>query len=144
MITAAQLQNWIVREIKDADTAILMAPDDQNGGVPVIVTLWERFGDKALIAPRLQALYTKRACLDVLIASHREDISFKSPDLAVDQDQLTSNLTAMLERTQAEIDRVERKARAVRPPAVGQLTEPGDFSLPHDDRFPFWRRIGGW
>lgn len=114
MTTSADaVQQVLVLQVGDTPDNRLIA----NAGV-----LWDRWADKASVAPRLQELYTKRDLIDLALAYHRTSVDMKVAVRELKNNQLYTNLAQMRADTQAEIVRVEALARARRAATVGALT----------------------
>lgn len=129
-VTVAEVQDLILLEVGDID------PTSGDPGIGVlrlhINALWDRYSDKALIAPRLQELYVKRAALELVLAvlSARVDFTEGPTGLSVKQSQQVADRRAQLAAVQAEIARVERQALTTRGPAVGALTTTAPVTPP--------------
>lgn len=106
-------QAQIVREVGDPEGTL----------TPTIVNLlWTAYASRALIAPALQGLYTKRALLDTKLAEERENTTFSMQgDLQDIQSDRFKFLCQMRVATQTEIARVEAIAVASSGHAAGMM-----------------------
>jgi len=106
-------QAQIVREVGDPEGTL----------TPTIVNLlWTAYASRALIAPALQGLYTKRALLDTKLAEERENTTFSMQgDLQDIQSDRFKFLFQMRVATQTEIARVEGIAVASSGHAAGMM-----------------------
>lgn len=123
-VTDQQIQSLIILEVGE-----VWQPPTTPGGPQTallasnIATVWASYADKALIAPRLQELYTKRRCIDIVLATLRDQVDFSVfEDLNSKQGQRFDHLNKMRADCQAEIVIVEQRAQKGRAPAVGPLT----------------------
>jgi hypothetical protein len=106
-------QAQIVREVGDPEGTLPLA---------IVAALWTAYASRALIAPALQALYTKRALLDTKLAEERENTTFSMQgDLQDIQSDRFKFLIQMRVATQTEIERVEGIAVASTGHATGML-----------------------
>lgn len=114
-----QIIDLIVLEVGDVATA----PYPSGLLAANAPLLWQRFQDKRLIAPRLQEMYTKRACIDLVVGVERArtDVTLGT-DMSDKRSQRFAALDTMRRETQAEIVRLERLRRVNRAPAVGAIT----------------------
>lgn len=122
-ISAAQLQALIIKEVGDTDTGPVGTD---------ISTLWDLYHEMALIAPRLQYLYTKRHAIDIMMGQLREVTTFENDRVKIYNWEQQKTLQYMREQTQSEIDDRESKASKIRTPQVGQLETVTPIS-PNDD-----------
>jgi len=83
--------------------------------------IWSSYADKAAIGPRLQALYTKRAAVDILLGSVWEDVDTDDEQLKVALHQRGDQLSAIRQSVEAEISDVSARLRAARSPAKGPI-----------------------
>lgn len=127
-ITAADVQRLIVLKVGDLDPATGDPPIVGGAGMIAsnISTIWATRADKALIAPRLQELYSQRDALDMIIGTilrHQVDITQGDPSLSVRQNQRVVAAQQQRKDLQTEIDKIETLAQAARGGAVGQITQ---------------------
>lgn len=127
-ITAADVQRMIVLEVGDLDPATGDPPVAGGAGMIAsnISTIWATYADKALLAPRLQELYTKRRALEMLMGTilrHQVAVSQGDPTLSVRQDQRFLGAQKQYDNVQAEIDKVENMVAKTRGGAVGPITQ---------------------
>lgn len=126
-VNDAQIQSLIVLEVGDEVTAawpsgILSAN---------IATVWASYADKALIAPRLQELYSKRRCIDIIVGIVRGQVTFSiSGDHSRNQSDKAKALMDMRRACQDEITLLEAKARANRAPANDELAATAPIAPP--------------
>lgn len=126
-VTDADIQALIILEVGDEATAA--AP----GGILAanIATIWASYADKAQIAPRLQELYGKRRCIDLVLGVVRGQVDFEIfQDHRRNQSQKAKALEAMRADCQAEIAVIEKKARTKRPGVAGLITTVTPLSPP--------------
>lgn len=105
-------------------------PDDVQAEIldkvtPLIPILWQQWAVKGLLFPHLQALYVKRACIDILLGQVRDLMQITLGGGSINQTTLFTNLTTLRTNTTTEIDRVEKIMEASRPPAIGVMKNPG-------------------
>ncbi len=106
-------QAQIVREVGDPEGTLLPA---------VVGVLWSAYASRALIAPALQGLYTKRALIDIKLGEERENTTFSMQgDLQDIQSDRFKFLLQMRAATQVEIERVEGIAVASTGHAAGMM-----------------------
>lgn len=107
-IQVNELWAMIVTEIGDTTPPTLMA------WAPM---MWQRFADKALIAPRLQEWYFYRTLCGIKLGNLANQVDFSmSGDISLRLDQRRQYLLDQKKMAQAEIDKLETWAQAVRPP----------------------------
>src|ERR1039457_1220575 len=112
-LTVSQQQAQIVTEVGDPYGTV----------APIVVAVWSFYSDKTPIDSRLPYLYVKRAALGVRLAEEQPSTDVKvGPDIQDDEAARFDHVQAMRDETQAEIVRIETKARARRVPAQGVLT----------------------
>ena len=112
---AAQVVQLIVLQLGDAPDNRLQAN---------VWSLWNLYNDKGAIAPRLQALYTERDCLKLLLGYYRGKVNFaEASNVSVQAHQKVDSLLAMQKNVEAQIALVETKARANRPAVVTPITQ---------------------
>ncbi len=93
-ITDAEQQALIIAQIGDEQSVLATN----------IPQLWQQWSGKALVHPELQVLYVTRDCIRLVLPNYR------------------NKAVTMLTSIQAEIVRVEAKARSTRGGAIAQLT----------------------
>lgn len=135
--TASQIQAFIVLEV--GDEAGVLADN--------LAAVWDSFADKAGAGPRLQELYAKRRCIDLVLGALRSQVDFTTDgqDLSFKAHQRIDTLNTMRKDVQTEIARVEQFAIAAGGPAVGQITtvapitpplpQPGPYLDANDQRY---------
>lgn len=146
-LSATQWQQLIISQVGDTAQSVVA----QN-----VAGVWDAYAGRALVAgPALQALYTKRDCIDLVLGSLREDVDSAIPgDMASKEDQKTGHLRAMRTEASAEIVRLEARARSTRGGATTPITTvvpisvadevarqqqpPSQLPDPNDPRY------GGW
>ena len=99
-----------------------------------IDTLWEMWGSKNYF-PRLQYLYTKRACIDTLMGQLRTTITRSIGPLSMNLDSYLSNLSTLRQNVDNDIKQAESSARQRRPSVV-KMTEATAAIQPENS--------GGW
>ncbi len=95
-----------------------------TGGIVAqhIAVIWDSFADLAPISPRLQELYTKSRCIDLLLGQVRGQVDLLTGDLQLKLSQKAATLLAMQKNVQKEIAAYEAQAQSSRAPASGALT----------------------
>ena len=83
--------------------------------------IWDSYDDKAVIGPRLQSLYTKRAAIDILLGSVWDDVDTDDEQLKVALHQRGEQLTSIRQTVEVEIVDVAARLRAARSPAAGPI-----------------------
>src|SRR5690242_6739591 len=119
MPSDTDIQQLIVLEVGDEPTAAF------PGGILAanIATVWASYADKVALAPRLQELYSKRRCIDLVLGVVRGLVDYEIVnDRRRNQSQKAKALEAMRTDCQAEIDTIEKKARTNRPGVAGLIT----------------------
>lgn len=119
MSSDADIQALIILEVGDEVTAAWPT------GVLFtnIATMWDSFADKALVAPRLQELYTKRRAIDAVLGIVRGQVTFNiANDHSRNQSDKAKTLLSMRQEAQAEIVRLEAQARSNRGGVAGVIT----------------------
>jgi hypothetical protein len=123
-LTAADWQRIILLEVGaglDGDDPVEEAILDKV--TPNIDLFWNAWADKALVYPRLQYLYCKRQCLQIIEGQLRDLVQVNIGGLSTQQQQKLSNLLNMQKRVDEEIKDLELKAQAARPVVVIPLTQ---------------------
>lgn len=100
--------------------------DEVTGFLPAY---WDMNARYAAVAPLLQYLYTKRQALDFLLGGVAQDVDW-TEDASQKDSQLTDHYAALRQAVQSEIDQLQSRAAAMRPPAVGQLSAPQNSKYP--------------
>lgn len=134
-VAASDIQADLVLEIGDT-------PDGRLAGS--VASFWARYADKALVAARLQELYTKRSLIDVALASLRNHVDTSTDGaISIRLSQREVYLKERRAETLTEITRLETIARANRAPQQAALTstelETPPFSLAPDANAPIYR-----
>jgi hypothetical protein len=113
-VNDAQVQALVISKVGDIDPTTLAPTTSGTGLLAVNVpVLWSYYLDKAVIAPRLQALYTERDAIKLVLARLRMLVDFNTGQaLAMKQSQKTAALQAMLTETEGEISTLERQTSA--------------------------------
>ena len=108
-------QTLIIAEVGDA-------PD--NRVTTNIVAIWADEAGHANVDPKLQVLYTKRRCIDLLLGYYRGRVDMRTFDHAeLKLSQMTGNLAQMRLGVQTEITRLEKKARSSRVGVATPITQ---------------------
>lgn len=109
---------------------------------PNLPTIWAMWADKALIFPRLQYLYAKRQCIEILMGQLRDytDASLGT-NLNLRQGAYFGNLTMLHQQVEIQIAALERQALAGRNPVIGELLQksPNQPTMPPDPANPAYR-----
>lgn len=104
-VTAADVQRLILLEVGAGLDPVAVDQAAQNIG-----TVWAAYAAKAYW-PGLQALYTKRRCIDILLGQTRRQISATVGPLTVPMQQVFDHLLAMRKEATADIVIMEKAAR---------------------------------
>jgi hypothetical protein len=115
-LTAADWQKLILLEVGaglDGGDPVEEAILDKV--TPNIELLWHAWSDKALVFPRLQYLYCKRHCLQIIEGQLRDLVSVSIGGFNAQQQQKLANLVNLEKRVDDEIKDVEAKAQSTRP-----------------------------
>ncbi len=115
MVTDVDIKGLIILEVGDTVNQVLANNID---------LIWSSFADKALIAPRLQELYTRLRAIDLVLAdpTFRNAVSFSmSGDLSQQLHERTDHMRDRRKECQAEIDHIERWELQIQPPVVEQI-----------------------
>lgn len=126
MPSAADYQASILDEVgaglEGLPDSVLAAVLDKVS--PYIQRYWEMYASYALVYPRLQYLYTKRHCCNVLIGQVRDLLQVSIGSASVNQGAITQNLQKIYDNTNAEIKAFEDQAKGSRVPAYGLINNP--------------------
>lgn len=119
MSSDADIQALIILEVGDEITTAW-----PSGVLTAnIAAMWASFADKALIAPRLQELYTKRRAIDTVLGIVRSQVTFNiANDHSRNQSDKAKTLLSMRGEVQADITAVEKQARSARGGVAGVIT----------------------
>ncbi len=124
VVNAAQWQQFILLEVgAGLDSTDPISAKVQDIVTPIIQVLWAAWAEKALIFPRLQYLYCKRHCLEIMAGQMRILVPVTVQGLNLQQDKRLTNVQTLMKDVQGQIDTVEKQAAASRPPALGYLTQ---------------------
>ena len=66
--------------------------------------IWDSYADKALIGPRLQSLYTRRAAVDILLGSVWRDVDTSDEQQSVALRQQSDQLSTIRQSVEAQIN----------------------------------------
>ncbi|MBA3829881.1 MAG: hypothetical protein H0X33_13155 [Taibaiella sp.] len=128
--TATNFQNLILMEIGEPLTGGPIAP--------VMSTLWGMFGDKSLIAPRLQYLYVLAKAFDVKIGAIQDGAYMAVGQ--VQSEKLDDKVPGYMKQRDAALlaaQTLERQYAKLRKPVTGVLTTTAPIG-PADD----YRTVG--
>lgn len=118
-LTDQQIQSLIVLEVGDVAT-----PSAPSGILATnIALIWQSFADKRQVWPRLQELYSKRRCLDIVLGLRREQVDRAADTIRESLSQIARELEQMRAACQREIDKVEAVARANRGGVVAAIVQ---------------------
>lgn len=118
-LTDQQIQALIVLEVGDVVT-----PSAPSGILATnIALIWQSFADKRQVWPRLQELYSKRRCLDIILGLRREQVDRSADTISERLSQMAGELERMRAACQKEIERVEAIARANRGGVVAAIVQ---------------------
>lgn len=124
MATAAQQQQLVLFKLglaipggpsQDAETSALMA-----AAATVIEAVWENAASLSTI-PGLTSLYAYRDTLDLLLGQYRTRIDSNLGPLNIREGQLFRNLLDLRKNVMDEVVRLEKRAAANIPPAIGPI-----------------------
>lgn len=90
---------------------------------PNIELIWGAWAEKGMVFPRLQYLYAKKQCLDIIEGQFRDLVSVTINGLNQNQQQRLQNLQTLNKRVSDEITVLEKKAAAVRSPVISNLNQ---------------------
>ncbi len=124
MLTAEQWQTLVLLEVGaglDGKDEVERAKNDVL--TPHIQLFWAAWADKAFTHPRLQYLYCKKQCLDILEGQLRDLVQTTIGGFNSNQQQKLANLQAINKRVMEEITIIEKRAQANRVPVMGELTQ---------------------
>ena len=118
-LTDQQIQSLIVLEVGDVVT-----PSAPSGILTTnIALIWQSYQDKRQIWPRLQELYSKRRCLDIVLGVRREQVDRAADTIRENLSQIAAELEKMRAACQQEIARVEALAAANRGGVVAAIVQ---------------------
>jgi len=118
----AAIMEFVVAQVGDTPTGLL---------VTHMITAWARNAEKALIHPRLQEAYYKRDLIDLALGYYRAQVDVTlGTDMAQKRSQRFMALETMRVDTQAEIEKVEKIARARRGIAIGLVAAAAPVTPP--------------
>ena len=123
-LTPADWQRLILLEVGaglDGDDPVEEAILDKV--TPNIDLLWNAWADKALVYPRLQYLYCKRHCIQIIEGQLRDLVQTTIGGFSTQQQQKLTNLQNIQKRIDEEIKDLEAKAQANRPIILAELTQ---------------------
>lgn len=126
-VSDAQIQSLLILEVGDEVTSAF------PGGMLAtnIAMAWASYADKALIAPRLQELYTKRRCIDLVLGVVRGQVTYQiANDHTFNGSDKAKTLLNLRQECQTEIAAIEARARGNRGGASGMLTATAPVSPP--------------
>jgi len=113
-VTAAQIQALVILRVGDAPDGVLASN---------IAAIWGSYADKASVYPRLQELYTQRACVEIVTARIRAQVDFSTGgDISIRASQQFTALLLMRGELDKQIMALEALARGNRTPAIGAIT----------------------
>jgi hypothetical protein len=122
-------QDWMQSILREVGAGLEGLPDEVLSAVldkitPYLSTYWEMYASYALVFPRLQYLYTKRHCLNILLGQVRDLIQVSIGSAEISQTQLSDNLHKIYQNTNAEIQHLESLSVSSRGPAQGAINNP--------------------
>jgi len=121
-VTAAQIQALVILRVGDAPDGVLASN---------IAAIWGSYADKASVYPRLQELYTQRACVEIVTARIRAQVDFSTGgDISIRASQQFTALLAMRKELDAQLTELETRARGNRVGVIGQITAVAPESPP--------------
>ncbi len=123
MLTVQDVRDAVLREVgaglEGQPDLVLSALLDKV--TPFINVYWEMWTWKSQIYPGLQALYTKKSCLNVAAGQVRDLMPVTISSYSGQQTTIFNNLQKMVDACQKDIDRVEKEAQASRPVEIAQM-----------------------
>jgi len=118
----AAIMEFIVAQVGDTPTGLL---------VTHMTTAWVRNAEKALIHPRLQEAYYKRDLIDLALGYYRAQVDVTlGTDMAQKRSQRFMALETLRADAHAEIEKVEKIARARRGIAIGLVAAAAPVTPP--------------
>ncbi len=124
MLTPTDWQNLLLLEVgagidgkSDVEKRIL------DKLTPNLNVIWIAWADKAFVHPRMQYLYAKRQCLDILIGQFRDLVSTTIGGFNANQQQRLQNMQEMRKTVDADITKLETQSQGSRSPAVGTINQ---------------------
>lgn len=146
------LADYKVLLLKEVGAGLEGQPDEVVAAVldvvtPMLDTVWDMNHQHGLVWPRLQYLYVKRTCLDILMGQNRDRITISVGGSSVPQQMIVDNLSKMRVLVVEEIKLTEERAGASRPPAMAPMASDthmdqyGRLYNPLCPSVPFNRRI---
>lgn len=143
MPTAQDWQSLLLLEVGaslEGDDAIDKILNDKV--TPNLPTIWAMWQDKALVFPRLQYLYVKRHCLQIIMGQLRDFVDTSlGTNLLLKQSSYMNNLHMMHDMVSQDIANTELMARRGRPSVIGELlkTSPSEPANGPDPSNPVYR-----
>jgi hypothetical protein len=121
-LTDAQLQTLLVLEVGDTADSLLATN---------VALLWDRYADKALVYPGLQAQYVKRSLVDLALGVARSQVDYDVHNqFAAKGSQESGRLLQLRQEVQLDINRLEKLAVSRASAVVGQMTATAPQSAP--------------
>jgi len=123
-----------------------------TGLIATLTQMWGSYNDKAIIAPRLQDLYTRRQVCWNLQTGVWDAVDYTQNGTTDKRDQYFQHFKALYDEYNAEIIRIEHRTAASLPVTGGVMgalppisRRPGRLgaTFPGGPCGP-WRRPGGW
>ncbi len=147
------LADYKILLLKEVGAGLEGSPDEVVSAVldqvtPLLDVVWDMNHQHGLIWPRLQYLYVKKTCLDVLVGQNRDRMNVSIGGTSVPQSVIVDNLSKMRVLVVEEIKLLEDRAQASRGPAMApmasdvQMDQYGRLYNPLCPAIPFNRRIG--
>lgn len=88
---------------------------------PYLDTYWEMYSSFAQVFPRLQYLYVKRHCLNILMGQVRELNNVTIGSVTLNQSSILQSLKLLYDAVSAELKELESKAHDARGPVIGMI-----------------------
>ncbi len=116
-MTSAQAQALIESELELTGTPLTAL----RAQWPII---WAAYANEVATDHLLRYLKAKRHAVVWLQGQHWQDVAAQDAGVSLQEQQMVANLDTILRATDAQIDRIERRARANRAPVTGAISDP--------------------
>lgn len=117
-------------ELKQKIASELGLPSDPDL-IEQIDLSWEQYEAQAYVGPNVRYFYVKRDAIIWLQGQNWKKFNWVDQGVVQSDSQRFDHLTALLEQTNAEIMRLETKARSRRPAVVGEIANQAVYTNPN-------------
>lgn len=97
-------------------------PDGVNGAA-FVATVWDFYQDKARLAPRLQYLYAKRHCAEMILKRVWQNVTWSEAGVSESLGQQFANTKLLYDAINAELLLLEKRIAANRGGAMGVIAK---------------------